>query len=204
MVESIFLPIGSQLPLKCRLCLFRACVSLVSLGSNCLQMGYIIIIFFFKSKHIEDLIIRSFIYLYPSKRKVPIKTLILKDNLLMLIYKNDKDFETYTRNWFFFFGHWNCFCIQYYYITIFGLLVTSRLKSWPNRMKYRLLCSNHLFKILIAKLRPRYHRHCTEPEGIEQIWNLLRVKYLLKNVKEDIICISNAMVFLILPDIDYM
>lgn len=101
MVESIFLPIGSQLPLKCRLCLFRAGVSLVSLGSNCLQMGYIIIIFFFKSKHIEDLIIRSFIYLYPSKRKVPIKTFILKDNLLMLIYKNDKDFETYTRNWFF-------------------------------------------------------------------------------------------------------
>lgn len=86
----------------------------------------------------------------------------------------------------------------------FGLLVTSRLKSWSNRMKYRLLCSNHLFKILIAKLRPRYHPHCTEPEAIEQIWNLLRVKYLLKNVKEDIICISNAMVFLILPDIDYM
>lgn len=103
-----------------------------------------------------------------------------------------------------FFCHWNCFCIQYYYVTIFGLLVTSRLKSWSNRMKYRLLCSNHLFKILIAKLRPRYHRHCTEPEGIEQIWNLLRVKYLLRNVKEDIICISNAMVFLILPDIDYM
>lgn len=102
MVESIFLPIGSQLPLKCRLCLFRAGVSLVSLGSNCLQMGYIIIIFFFKSKHIEDLIIRSFIYLYPSKRKVPIKTFIPKDNLSMLIYKNDKDFETYTRNWFFF------------------------------------------------------------------------------------------------------
>lgn len=131
MVESIFLPIGSQLPLKCRLCSFRAGVSLVSLDSNCLQMGYILIIFFFKSKHIEDLIIRSFIYLYPSKRKVHIKTLILKDNLLMFIYKNDKDFETYTRNWFFF-CHWNCFCIQYYYITIFGLLVTSGLKSRSN------------------------------------------------------------------------
>lgn len=121
----------------------------------------------------------SIVHISIPKRKVPIKTFIPKDNLSMLIYKNDKDFETYTRNWFFFFGHWNCFCIQYYYITIFGLLVTSRLKSWSNRMKYRLLCSNHLFKILIAKLRPRYHPHCTEPEAIEQIWNLLRVKYLL-------------------------
>lgn len=175
------------------------CEPWLQLFTNGLYLNY----FFFKSKHIEDLIIRSFIYLYLSKRKVPIKTFILTDNLFMLVYKNDKDFETYTRNWFFF-CHWNCFCIQYYYVTIFGLLVTSRLKSWSNRMKYRLLCSNHLFKILIAKLRPRYHRHCTEPEAIEQIWNLLRVKYLLKNVKEDIICISNAMVFLILPDIDYM
>lgn len=101
--NPFFYPSGLYfLLIKCRLCLFRAGVSLVSLGSNCLQMGYIIIIFFFKSKHIEDLIIRSFIYLYPSKRKVPIKTFIPKDNLSMLIYKNDKDFETYTRNWFFF------------------------------------------------------------------------------------------------------
>lgn len=65
-------------------------------------MGYIIIIFFFKLKYIEDFIIWLFIYLYFSKRKVFIKMFIFKDNLLMLIYKNDKDFEMYIWNWFFF------------------------------------------------------------------------------------------------------
>lgn len=84
-------------------------------------MGYILKGCFFPNQNIKKT---------PTRERFPYDVYThrqwIHDNFIKTLLGN-----VYT----IFFCHWNCFYIQYYYITIVGLLVTSRLMSWSNRMK---------------------------------------------------------------------